>query len=269
MTRKLIALDLDGTTLNQAGLLSAKTVATLQKASAAGHLVVIATGRPDAISETIYDELHLQGPMINFNGALVHIPHQRWRGERQVAIEVPTALALRRFKREFQIRLMIAEGKRLLVADRGYRNVPFLPDMPHPDRLLNVSGLTQAPISVTMFIKETTLAPLQAAIVAAFPQLTPKTWGAWSGEDTALEVTAGQTGKAKALAYVASQYGIARDDIVAFGDDLNDLDMLAFAGVGVAMKNARPELLAVADAITARDNAADGVADYLTTHLAL
>ncbi|MCI1986274.1 MAG: Cof-type HAD-IIB family hydrolase [Lactobacillus sp.] len=269
MTRKLIALDLDGTTLNQAGALSANTIATLQAARAAGHLVVIATGRPDAISEHFYDQLGLTGPMINFNGALIHKPHRHWAGERQTAIRPATALALRRFKQTFAIRLMVAEGKQLLVADRGYTNVPFLPDMPAPTTLLDEVGLTQAPISVTMFIQEQTLAPLQAAIQAQYPDLTPKTWGAWQGENTALEVTAGHTSKANALAYVARQYGIAQRDIVAFGDDMNDMDMLTYAGVGVAMKNARPELLAAADAVTALDNEADGMADYLADYLAL
>ena len=66
MERYLIALDLDGTTLNTEGQLSAGTIAVLRAAQAAGHLVVITTGRPDAISEQFYDTLHLQGPMINF-----------------------------------------------------------------------------------------------------------------------------------------------------------------------------------------------------------
>ncbi|OAU82111.1 HAD family hydrolase, partial [Lacticaseibacillus rhamnosus] len=51
MERYLIALDLDGTTLNTEGQLSAGTIAVLRAAQAAGHLVVITTGRPDAISE--------------------------------------------------------------------------------------------------------------------------------------------------------------------------------------------------------------------------
>lgn len=269
MTRKLIALDLDGTTLNQAGTLSQQTVATLQAAQDAGHLVVIATGRPDSISEHFYDQLALNTPMINFNGALVHKPHQAWRGERQVAIRVAKALALRRFKQDYDIQLMVAEGKQLLVADHGYQDVPFLPDMPEPETLLDEAGLTVAPISVTMFINEATLAPLQAAIASQYPDLTPKTWGAWSGEHTALEVTAGHTSKSSALAYVAQTYGIDQQDIVAFGDDMNDLDMLQYAGVGVAIKNARPELLAAADAITAYDNEGDGMADYLADYLAL
>ena len=50
MERYLIALDLDGTTLNADGQLSAGTIAVLREAQAAGHLVVITTGRPDSIS---------------------------------------------------------------------------------------------------------------------------------------------------------------------------------------------------------------------------
>ncbi len=83
MERYLIALDLDGTTLNTEGQLSAGTIAVLRAAQAAGHLVVITTGRPDAISEQFYDTLHLQGPMINFNGALIHVPHQHWQYEKK------------------------------------------------------------------------------------------------------------------------------------------------------------------------------------------
>lgn len=269
MRRKLIALDLDGTTLNQAGQLSRKTKRVLQNAQAAGHLVVISTGRPDSIAEPFYDELGLTGPMINFNGALIHRPHQAWAGERQRSISVRTALALRQFKQRFLIKLMVAEGKQLLVADHSFSGVPFLPDLPHPGRLLDETGLTKPPISVTMFITAKTLVALQQAIVSQFPQLAPKTWGAWSGENTALEVTAGATSKGAALKYVAARYHIAQRDIVAFGDDMNDFDMLMFAGHGVAMANARREIKTVANAVTRVDNDEDGVANYLVNYLAL
>jgi Cof subfamily protein (haloacid dehalogenase superfamily) len=269
MTRHLIALDLDGTTLNQAGILSATTIATLQAATSAGHVVVIATGRPDAISTPLYDQLGLTSPMINFNGALIHIPHQHWAREWQAAIDIPTALALRSLRRDFHISLMVAEGKSMLRADHAFTGVPFFPDQPHPTHLLDEAGLTVDPISVTMFIDEDDMTPLQHAVAAKFPQLTPKTWGAWSGEFAALEVTAGQTSKSRALAYVADTLGIKQRDIIAFGDDMNDADMLEFAGHGVAMRNARPEILDLADAVTAYDNERDGMADYLAAYLNL
>lgn len=81
LSRKLIALDLDGTTLNEASQISERTRQVLQAADAAGHIVTIATGRPNAVSVQYYDALGLSTPMINFNGALVHIPHQHWAGE--------------------------------------------------------------------------------------------------------------------------------------------------------------------------------------------
>lgn len=69
MNRKLIAIDLDGTTLNNQARLSQKTIDTIGCASKAGHIVSIVTGRPNRISQSIYDQLHLETPMINFNGA--------------------------------------------------------------------------------------------------------------------------------------------------------------------------------------------------------
>lgn len=116
MNQKLIALDLDGTTLNQAGTLSVQTIATLKAAQAAGHLVVIATGRPDSISEHFYDELGLTSPMINFNGALIHKPHQHWNGERQTALTTQTALALKSLKTQFDIELWWQKAKKIVVS---------------------------------------------------------------------------------------------------------------------------------------------------------
>lgn len=76
MQQKLITLDLDGTTLNNHSQLSPLTIKTLQKATRAGHLVSIVTGRPYRMARDIYDQLQLTTPMANFNGALTHIPHQ-------------------------------------------------------------------------------------------------------------------------------------------------------------------------------------------------
>ena len=81
MKRKLIAIDLDGTTLNSQSQISSKTKAVLNKAVKAGHVVSIVTGRPNRISEHFYDELGLKSPMINFNGAVGHLPHRAWDKE--------------------------------------------------------------------------------------------------------------------------------------------------------------------------------------------
>ena len=89
MERKLIAIDLDGTTLNNESKISSYTKEVLQKAAQAGHIVSIVTGRPNRISENFYDELNIPTPMINFNGALGHIPHKNWDKEYTSMSEMP------------------------------------------------------------------------------------------------------------------------------------------------------------------------------------
>ncbi|MSE21224.1 HAD hydrolase family protein, partial [Lactobacillus parabuchneri] len=59
ITRKLIALDLDGTTLNNDSKISSQTAATIRAAVKQGYLVSIVTGRPNRLSENFYDDLHL------------------------------------------------------------------------------------------------------------------------------------------------------------------------------------------------------------------
>ncbi|MDR1059735.1 MAG: HAD hydrolase family protein, partial [Clostridiales bacterium] len=68
--------------------------------------------------------------------------------------------------------------------------------------------------------------------------------------------------KSGAIAKLAKMWGISRDEVAACGDDLNDSDMLAFAGYGVAVANAKPEVKSAADfACGANDE--DGVAQWL------
>jgi hydroxymethylpyrimidine pyrophosphatase-like HAD family hydrolase len=68
--------------------------------------------------------------------------------------------------------------------------------------------------------------------------------------------------KATTLAGLVAERGLGAADVVAFGDMLNDLDLLVWAGHGVAVSNAHPDVLAVADEITA-SNDDDGVAQVL------
>ena len=75
MTEKhLIALDLDGTLLRNDKTISSRTKETLLTLKQQGHHVMIATGRPFRSSVQYYQELGLQTPIVNFNGAFVHHP---------------------------------------------------------------------------------------------------------------------------------------------------------------------------------------------------
>lgn len=80
MKQKLIALDLDGTTLNNQSLLSVRTKNVLARLQKDNHLVMIATGRPYRNSKEFYETLKMTTPLVNFNGALCHNPtDSNWR----------------------------------------------------------------------------------------------------------------------------------------------------------------------------------------------
>jgi len=83
-----------------------------------------------------------------------------------------------------------------------------------------------------------------------------------STSDGLLEISAAGVSKAAALARMCNRRGIAADDVIAFGDMPNDLPMLRWAGYGVAVANAHPQVLATADEITAANDEA-GVAQVL------
>lgn len=117
MDQKLIALDLDGTTLNSESQLSSKTKEVLQKAQDAGHIVALVTGRPNRNSVNYYDELGLKTPMINFNGSLGHIPHHHWDKEYELTFNRKIAFDILHEKENLGIKIIAAEGKDLALAD--------------------------------------------------------------------------------------------------------------------------------------------------------
>jgi hydroxymethylpyrimidine pyrophosphatase-like HAD family hydrolase len=102
-------------------------------------------------------------------------------------------------------------------------------------------------------------ADLLAAAHAAMDDLSERATTTYSMEGGLLEIAAPGISKAFALEKVAAERGITAAEAVAFGDMPNDIPMLSWAGLGVAVANAHEETKAVADEVTA-SNDDDGVA---------
>ena len=82
-------------------------------------------------------------------------------------------------------------------------------------------------------------------------------------EGASVEITAPGVRKDSGIAHLCDELGITMQQVVAVGDGDNDLDMLRSAGLGVAMANATPQALAVADVRTTADCDHDGVAETI------
>ncbi len=89
----------------------------------------------------------------------------------------------------------------------------------------------------------------------------------WGGPHPIVEIATKGIHKSTGLKFLADYYGILQKDIIAFGDEGNDLTMMQYAGTGVAMKNAIDRIKDLADDVTDFTNDEDGVANYLQDHM--
>lgn len=274
MDRKLIGIDLDKTTLNDAGKVSDRTRRTLQAAQREGHIVSIVTGRPVRLSMDIYDTLGLQSPMINFNGSLGHKPYQHWDHEYSFNIDREIAFDLLENAQMMGIDTVVAESKNDVWANgngpqRGTEDAIFFPQDETGRKMLDRLNL-QTDVNAILIHAENALhqSQIQHFVTDRYgaDRVNVKTWG---GESPVLEVAPAGVSKDTGLDVLRKAYDIKRDDIYAFGDEMNDFEMISYATHGVVMKNGNPELKAIADDMTDYTNEEDGLARYLEKLLKL
>ena len=274
MDRKLNGIDLDKTTLNDAGKVSDRTRRTLQAAQREGHIVSIVTGRPVRLSMDIYDTLGLQSPMINFNGSLGHKPYQHWDHEYSFNIDREIAFDLLENAQMMGIDSVVAESKNDVWANgngpqRGTEDAIFFPQDETGRKMLDRLNL-QTDVNAILIHAENALhqSQIQHFVTDRYgaDRVNVKTWG---GESPVLEVAPAGVSKDTGLDVLRKAYDIKRDDIYAFGDEMNDFEMIGYATHGVVMKNGNPELKAIADDMTDYTNEEDGLARYLEKLLKL
>jgi Cof subfamily protein (haloacid dehalogenase superfamily) len=259
---RLIALDVDGTLLDDGKGLPEENREALHRASRHGVRVAIATGRMLPSIEPIEAMLGLDCALIAYNGAKV--VSTRAEG-RTLLIEHPLdagiAERLIRFSRE---------GGYLL---NFYRDeVLYCDDSPERRRFMEIyanrTGARYHPIGLDGFIG---LAPTKL-ILLADPDETDRLLARFRAEFAGkanvtksdpeyLEFMAPDADKGKAIAVLASHYGIEREEVLAMGDADNDEGLLREAGLGVAVANAREGARRAARRITRRTNNEGAVAE--------
>ena len=269
LNKKLIAIDLDGTTLNQDSMITSKTTETLKKAINAGHHVSIATGRPFRMSHQFYQQLELTTPMVNFNGALVHIPNQHWDGERETLINREIAFEILSQKKQLNLDFIAAENRDTFFIDSFdfFDEKIFASSRPGEKNLLSPKNLTTNPTSLLVRTDKRFAGAVSAELTRQFGSYVDvRTWG---GPTAILEIVSKGIQKAKGVQEIANYLSIDQKDVIAFGDEHNDLELLDYAGWGVAMANGTDQLKGIANDVTPLSNQEDGLAVYLEKLLKL
>ncbi|MCC3775262.1 HAD family hydrolase [Streptomyces sp. UNOB3_S3] len=258
-TPRLIATDLDGTLLRDDKTVSDRTVAALAAAEEAGIEVFFVTGRPARWMDVVRDHVHGHGLAICANGAAVVDLHGGGRFVKVRPLESDAALAIVRAVRA------AAPGASFAVErTSGIHYEPHYPPFQTdpcasiaPAEELLMGGDGHGPV-VKLLAFHPELGPDEflelARTVAGEHGVFTR-----SSPTALLEISGPGVSKASTLAQCCAERGISPEEVVAFGDMPNDLEMLGWAGTAYAMANAHPEVLATTTLRTAA-NTEDGVA---------
>lgn len=261
MAFKLVALDLDDTLLRSDLSISVRTRSALKKALARGVIVAFATGRvADALSNYVKSlGLHRKrGYLICGNGTLVldsrtgEIFDETW---------LPAKAALAAFD------LVDAEGFSAQIYDG--KNIIVSRQNEFSDADEKLTGMKQIiPEDFRAFLAERgahkIVIPADPMLLKPLEEILRNVMGAeitlFTSKPYYLEILPPACDKGTALEKVAKKLGIAREDVMAFGDSMNDEAMIRWAGLGVAMCNGDERIKRIASLVTEKSNDEDGIA---------
>ena len=240
---RLLALDLDGTTLNDRSEISAVNEEWIRKASEAGVTVCISTGRGFAGAIPFVEQLRLDTPMITVNGGEIWSrPHEL---HRRKTLEAEKVAKLHQVARKYPDVWYWA------YATDGLYNKEKWTDDTYAPEWLKFGYYTEDIEELNRILEEIR---------------------AWDGLELSnsspynIEVNPKGVSKAAAIAEVCGMIGCSMSEAVAVGDSLNDLAAIQAVGLGVAMGNAQEEVKAAADVVTGT-NLEDGVAQVIQNYV--
>lgn len=256
---RLVALDLDGALSRSDGTISPRTRHALRSAQGRGLGLAFVTARPPRRVRRIAQDLGLTGVAICGSGSTVY--------------DLETSGLVRDYRLRAEHASLLVQCLRNAVPEVAFavelgasyaREASYTPAREYPDdgldpcltRVGNVLELCRDGVT-KLFVQQPDW-PLSELFNMTYAFAAGRATVAYCGSDL-VEVSAPGVSRTYALAVYCLEHGIAAEEVIAFGDKPNDLPMLRWAGCGIAVANAHPELLAAADVVT-RSSDADGVA---------
>jgi Cof subfamily protein (haloacid dehalogenase superfamily) len=269
---KIIALDIDGTLLNSCGRVPDRTNKTIHRAAEEGLVILVVTGRRFFTAKQRVLQLELPNTLLAVhNGAILkqlsgELLYHRLlpRDTAQQAVEVSKEMGLCPVVfagTDDEATVLVEDyGGKLDSWERGYlkENQRFLREVNNLS-----TNLPDDVIEVICVVPTANLHRLAEIFEERLNgQVKPIVVTTADSQRAFIGLTSPDVSKREPLRFLAEKENIDRTEIIAIGDNYNDLEMLEFAGVGVVMDNAVPELKQMGFHVTASNNE-DGVAKAL------
>ncbi|MFQ5612951.1 MAG: Cof-type HAD-IIB family hydrolase [Anaerolineae bacterium] len=247
MAVRLLALDLDGTLIHDMTDIPPRSARAVRAAVERGVRVTLATGREYAATEPYARQLNLNAPLICYQGGLIQ-DHRN--GQAQIGEALPLASARRiiDWAREEGLALIVYTGDGLYAETISPLMAGLLAKVKvSPRRVRDLRAAVQVPPIKCLLVERAESA--RQRVVQLQAALGNDAVKVFQSYPTIIEAMPSSVSKGRALAKLARQLGIPQANVMAVGDQDNDVEMIAWAGLGVAMRDGSPAARAAADVI--------------------
>lgn len=253
MNYRLIALDVDGTLLNDHHELTDQTIETIQEVHDQGCYIVLCTGRAPVSTLPILEQLGLEGTMITHNGAVtVHADERGQSLVNEFTFNLSEIEPLLAYARREGIHFDVCTAFNMYIERVGeYEKMMYKKFLINPKLVTSVSELGVPIVKFTLF---------------AVPEVLDRVQRDWEEQklygnlsmirsgDLFIDVMNPVANKGNALKALAATLEIKPEEIVAIGNYYNDLEMMDFAGLGIAVENSPDDVKKAADVVTSSNN---------------
>ena len=266
MGKKLILLDMDGTALNDQKQLTQENREAIDSAMKNGHKIVVTTGRPLRSAKLLANRYGLDGPgnyVVAYNGGIIYDA-----GKEEIIFQSRIALDI--------VRKVFEKAREMGVHIQTYRNEKVLVDFPNEDAELrsycrkiemeyevvkSIDDLDEEPAKMHSSLLEHSerLIPFRDWINSTFPEELDS----FLSSPIYLEIVPHGVNKGLAVHKMSEILDWPVEDIIAVGDEANDIPMIREAGTGAAMANGIDAIKEAADYVTENDNNHSGVAEVI------
>ncbi|MGG4609424.1 Cof-type HAD-IIB family hydrolase [Providencia sp. Me31A] len=269
---KVLALDLDGTVLTQEHTIHPSVKQAIQAAAKKCHVMIV-TGRHHTAARPYYDELGLTTPIICCNGTYIY-DYQNEKVITHNALSKENALTFIELAQQNKLKMVMYITDAMVyskIDPIDYMSVMEQwakdPAMSHPPKIYRIDSfqkqVKQADY-IWKFVVEGEPATLERFLSTPWIKQTFNAEKSWSNR---FDFAAKGNNKGTRLAEYLDSLGYNSNQVIAVGDNHNDISMIELAGLGVAMKNADDTVKSHANSVCATDNNGDGLARLIHEHI--
>ncbi|MHC0067426.1 Cof-type HAD-IIB family hydrolase [Nostoc sp. UIC 10890] len=256
---KIAAFDMDGTLLSPNHQLSERTISAVQMIASKGVLVLLATARMAKAVKNHLDKLGTPGLIVAHNGALVKDVKTGQTYHHQTIPKNAVVKLLDLLEEKGGVIHFNCDDEIYLTTPNPYSEIYSQELQVDFKYISSLHQLELTPTSILLIDRKDALEQLLTTVSAQFQGEVDCVLVPWQGNIWRMQFLPPNTSKGKGVLQVAKRLGVETEEIISFGDNYNDMEMIQSVGLGIAMGNAVTELKQVADFVTL-SNREDGVA---------